>query len=274
MLLFSAWAVVLELGGLSCQGKFSYGCRSGCPSPSHRWFSLFLSSAVLRIPGIASPSALEYTCSFLPKFSIYIETKYEDNCGDSTNIFHKENILGDHDVTFLDIAFDEIPERYYRSLEDLRYFSSTKTGRGPLREGWREHTQPIMCSYKLVTVKFEVWGLQTRVEQFAHKAIRDILLIGHRQAFAWVDEWCGMTMDEVRLYEKETQEATNEIVGMAEPTLTLSGVRLPPNTQSAPSTPLSGDAPDFLSVPKDRPRKKSAPEMLSLPVLRERANAE
>uniref|UniRef100_A0A670K289 Uncharacterized protein n=1 Tax=Podarcis muralis TaxID=64176 RepID=A0A670K289_PODMU len=81
-----------------------------------------------------------------------------------------------------------------------------------------------------------------------------------------------MTMDEVRLYEKETQEATNEIVGMAEPTFTLSGVRLPPNTQSAPSTPLSGDAPDFLSVPKDRPRKKSAPEMLSLPVLRERAN--
>lgn len=25
-----------------------------------------------------------------------------------------------------------------------------------------------MCSYKLVTVKFEVWGLQTRVEQFVH----------------------------------------------------------------------------------------------------------
>lgn len=26
-----------------------------------------------------------------------------------------------------------------------------------------------MCSYKLVSVKFEVWGLQTRVEQFVHK---------------------------------------------------------------------------------------------------------
>lgn len=26
-----------------------------------------------------------------------------------------------------------------------------------------------MCSYKLVTVKFEVWGLQSRVEQFVHK---------------------------------------------------------------------------------------------------------
>lgn len=29
-----------------------------------------------------------------------------------------------------------------------------------------------MCSYKLVSVKFEVWGLQTRVEQFVHKVRR------------------------------------------------------------------------------------------------------
>uniref|UniRef100_A0A8C0G748 Phosphatidylinositol transfer protein N-terminal domain-containing protein n=1 Tax=Chelonoidis abingdonii TaxID=106734 RepID=A0A8C0G748_CHEAB len=137
--------------------------------------------------------SLSLQCSFLPKFSIYIETKYEDNCGDNANIFLSDKVLGDHEVTFLDIAFDEIPERYYQSPEDLRYFSSVKTGRGPLREGWQEHTKPIMCSYKLVTVKFEVWGLQTRVEQFVHKVIRDILLIGHRQAFAWIDEWCVWT---------------------------------------------------------------------------------
>ncbi|NWX90309.1 PITC1 protein, partial [Nothoprocta pentlandii] len=191
---------------------------------------------------ITGEAAAGARCSFLPKFSIYIETKYEDNCGDSENIFRSDKILGDHEVSFLDIAFDEIPERYYRSLEvkgapgghwgpaacaapasrplsphqDPRYFSSAKTGRGPLREGWRLHTKPIMCSYKLVSVKFEVWGLQSRVEQFVHKVrgggegargaraarseraavpapqvIRDILLIGHRQAFAWVDEWCG-----------------------------------------------------------------------------------
>uniref|UniRef100_A0A8C3LNJ6 Phosphatidylinositol transfer protein N-terminal domain-containing protein n=1 Tax=Chrysolophus pictus TaxID=9089 RepID=A0A8C3LNJ6_CHRPC len=213
-------------------------------------------------------------CSFLPKFSIYIETKYEDNCGDSENIFHSDKILGDHEVSFLDIAFDEIPERYYRSLEDPRFFSSAKTGRGPLREGWRQHTKPIMCSYKLVTVKFEVWGLQTRVEQFVHKVIRDILLIGHRQAFTWVDEWCGMTMEEVRRYERETQEATNEIIGLVAPTISVSEVFTPPPPASAPSTPLSDDAPDFLAPPKARPRKKSAPETLTLPALRERASAE
>ncbi|XP_025921016.1 cytoplasmic phosphatidylinositol transfer protein 1-like [Apteryx rowi] len=221
-------------------------------------------------------AALSPQCSFLPKFSIYIETKYEDNCGDSENIFRSDKILGDHEVSFLDIAFDEIPERYYRSPEDPRYFSSAKTGRGPLREGWRQHTKPIMCSYKLVTVKFEVWGLQTRVEQFVHKVIRDILLIGHRQAFAWVDEWCGMTMEEVRRYERETQEATNELIGLVAPAISVSEVGQPAAPRSAPasapSTPLTDDAPDFLAAPKTRPRKKSAPETLTLPALRERAN--
>lgn len=66
-----------------------------------------------------------------------------------------------------------------------------------------------MCSYKLVTVKFEVWGLQTRVEQFVHKVVRDVLLLGHRQAFAWVDEWIDMTLDDVRDYERQMHEKTN-----------------------------------------------------------------
>ncbi|XP_056361718.1 cytoplasmic phosphatidylinositol transfer protein 1 isoform X2 [Oenanthe melanoleuca] len=151
----------------------------------------------------------EYTCSFLPKFSIHIETKYEDNKGSNDSIFDKEAKDLEREVCFIDIASDEIPERYYKESEDPKYFKSQKTGRGQLKEGWRETHQPIMCSYKLVTVKFEVWGLQTRVEQFVHKVVRDILLIGHRQAFAWVDEWYDMTMDDVREYEKNMHEKTN-----------------------------------------------------------------
>ncbi|KAB0366125.1 hypothetical protein FD754_010281 [Muntiacus muntjak] len=154
--------------------------------------------------------------------------------------------------------------------QDPKHFKSEKTGRGQLREGWRDSHQPIMCSYKLVTVKFEVWGLQTRVEQFVHKVVRDILLIGHRQAFAWVDEWYDMTMDEVREFERATQEATNKKIGAFPPAVSISSIPLLPSSvrsapSSAPSTPLSTDAPEFLSVPKDRPRKKSAPETLTLP---------
>uniref|UniRef100_A0A8C3RYQ1 Cytoplasmic phosphatidylinositol transfer protein 1 n=1 Tax=Chelydra serpentina TaxID=8475 RepID=A0A8C3RYQ1_CHESE len=153
--------------------------------------------------------SLLWICSFLPKFSIHIETKYEDNKGSNDNIFDNEAKDLEREVCFIDIACDEIPERYYKESEDPKHFKSEKTGRGLLKEGWRETHQPIMCSYKLVTVKFEVWGLQTRVEQFVHKVVRDILMIGHRQAFAWVDEWYDMTMDDVREFEKNMHEKTN-----------------------------------------------------------------
>uniref|UniRef100_W5N818 Cytoplasmic phosphatidylinositol transfer protein 1 n=1 Tax=Lepisosteus oculatus TaxID=7918 RepID=W5N818_LEPOC len=210
----------------------------------------------------------EYTCSFLPKFSIHIETKYEDNKGCNDHIYIR-HLSDQRSVCRATVQSNKLPERYYKESEDLRYFKSTKTSRGLLKEGWRDSQDPIMCSYKLVTVKFEVWGLQTRVEQFVHKVVRDVLLLGHRQAFAWVDEWIDMTMDEVREFERATQEATNKKIGVFPPMISISESNLPPSTRSAPSsapsTPLATEAPEFLSVPKDRPRKKSAPETLTLP---------
>ncbi|XP_063077444.1 cytoplasmic phosphatidylinositol transfer protein 1-like [Engraulis encrasicolus] len=155
----------------------------------------------------------EYTCSFLPKFSIHIETKYENNCGTNDNIFGLEKDSCAAEVDVMDIAYDEFPERHYNISEDPRCFSSVKTGRGPLQEGWRQTSSPIMCSYKLVRVQFEVWGLQTRVEQFIQKVIRDVLLVGHRQAFAWVDEWYSMTLEDVRRFEDEMHVATNQKIG-------------------------------------------------------------
>ena len=33
----------------------------------------------------------------------------------------------------------------------------------------QDSVKPIMCCYKVVRVKFEVWGLQTRVEAYTHR---------------------------------------------------------------------------------------------------------
>ena len=44
------------------------------------------------------------------------------------------------------------------------------------------------------------------------KAVREILLVGHRQAFAWIDEWFGMGIQDVRDYETRMQAETNEKV--------------------------------------------------------------
>ena len=35
-------------------------------------------------------------------------------------------------------------------------------------------------------------------------------MVGHRQAVAWIDDWHGMTLEDVREYEKEMQSETNE----------------------------------------------------------------
>ncbi|XP_063343854.1 cytoplasmic phosphatidylinositol transfer protein 1b isoform X1 [Pelmatolapia mariae] len=153
----------------------------------------------------------EYSVSFLPKFSIRIETRFENNNGDNDNVFGDKPTPAEN-VCFLDILSDPIPEKHYKESEDLSLWQSSKTGRGPLEKGWRDSHKPVMCSYKRVECSFEVYGFQTRTEEFIHRNIRDILLVGHRQAVAWTDEWHGLCLEEVREYERTMQEKTNSKV--------------------------------------------------------------
>jgi len=156
----------------------------------------------------------EYTCSFLPKFIINIQTSYEDNSGTSENAVNAtQDLLDSREVDFVDIAFDDILPKHYKIEEDLKLWKSTKTGRGPLEPGWlKNDSQPMMCSYKFVSASFEVWGLQTRVEDYVQKVVREVLLVGHRQAVAWLDQWIHMNEADVRQYEQEMSAATNEKV--------------------------------------------------------------
>nr|XP_018907715.1 PREDICTED: cytoplasmic phosphatidylinositol transfer protein 1 [Bemisia tabaci] len=175
----------------------------------------------------------EYTCSFLPKFTVSIRTKFEDNNGSNDNCLNlSETELALREVDVIDIAYDEINPKHYKEEEDLRFFQSKKTGRGPLAEGWRDTITPIMCSYKVVEASFEVWGLQTKVEDIIQKSIRNILLLGHRQAFAWIDEWYGMSLTDVRLYESEMQRQTNSKIVIDDELLTPSS---PPKFPMSPS---------------------------------------
>ncbi|XP_058455320.1 cytoplasmic phosphatidylinositol transfer protein 1 isoform X1 [Malaya genurostris] len=152
-------------------------------------------------------------CSFIPKLNIKIHTKFENDPGTSENCLNiPHEKLEERLVDFVDIAFDELNGKHYKEDEDPKFFKSALTGRGPLLEGWKQTDEPIMCSYKLVQVSFEVWGLQTKVEDFIHNCIRDILLLGHRQAFVWIDEWHWMSIDDVRKYESEKQKEANRKV--------------------------------------------------------------
>ena len=47
-------------------------------------------------------------------------------------------------------------------------------------------------------------------------ALRKTMLRAHRQAWAWQDEWHGLTMDDIREIERKTQEALKEKMGNEE----------------------------------------------------------
>lgn len=145
-------------------------------------------------------------------------------------------------VDEIDIAFDELT-KHYKPEEDPKLFQSLKTKRGPLIEGWRNET-PIMCSYKLVDASFEVWGFQTRVEDYIHRCIRDVLLLGHRQAFTWIDDWIDMSLDDVRAYERQLQEETNaKLLLKRSASMFSSGEPASPTSPTSPTSPISPTTP-------------------------------
>jgi len=160
-----------------------------------------------------------YTCPLLgDRFKISIITRYLPDSGNTENALQlTEAELKDRGVDIIDIANDSIDPSKYKVEEDPTIFVSSKTGRGKLQKEWVQTTKPIMTSYKYCVVEFRYWGIQSRVENFIHKVgLRDVLFHGHRQAFCWIDEWFGLTMDEVRDIENQAQDELKSLLASSE----------------------------------------------------------
>ncbi|KAL2607534.1 hypothetical protein R1flu_026107 [Riccia fluitans] len=146
-------------------------------------------------------------CPFFNKFRLILETTHVADRGTSENALKLDpKTLKKRQVEYIDIASD--PVENYVEEEDPTKFKSKRTGRGSLEEGWQQKCEPVMCAYKCVTVDVPYWGFGSRIEKFISKnAQRKILLEGHRKCFCWLDEWHGLTMEDVRRMEVETAEA-------------------------------------------------------------------
>jgi len=150
-----------------------------------------------------------YSSPFLgDRFAISIVTKYLPDAGTTQNAFDlTDQQLKEREIDVIDIALDRIDPSKYKSEEDPTHFTSSKTGRGKLSQNWQNEVQPVMTIYKYASVEFRYWGLQARIENFIHQsALRATFLLGHRQAFCWIDEWFGLEMADVRKIEEETQK--------------------------------------------------------------------
>ncbi|XP_077478109.1 membrane-associated phosphatidylinositol transfer protein 2 isoform X3 [Stigmatopora argus] len=183
------------------------------------WFCSILPQAALRVEEEswnAYPyTRTRYTCPFVEKFSIDIETFYMPDTGNQSDVFSMSPAeKRQRTVDPIDIVKDYIAPHEYLAEEDPRLYRSLKTGRGPLSEDWIEEItripadRSVMCAYKLCKVEFRYWGMQSKIERFIHDVgLRKVMVRAHRQAWCWQDEWYGLTMEDIRQLELETQLA-------------------------------------------------------------------
>ncbi|KAL6081631.1 hypothetical protein STEG23_007846 [Scotinomys teguina] len=179
------------------------------------WFRSILPKAALRVveeSWNAYPyTRTRFTCPFVEKFSIDIETFYKTDTGENNDVFSLSPVEKNQLITdIIDIVKDPVPPNEYKTEEDPKLFQSVKTHRGPLSDNWIEEYKkrllPIMCAYKLCKVEFRYWGMQSKIERFIHDtALRRVMVRAHRQAWCWQDEWYGLSMENIRELEREVQ---------------------------------------------------------------------
>nr|XP_024000693.1 LOW QUALITY PROTEIN: cytoplasmic phosphatidylinositol transfer protein 1-like [Salvelinus alpinus] len=149
----------------------------------------------------------EYSVSFLPKFSIRIETSLRTTMVTTIMCIGDRPTPAESDLSALGCLRRMGRARLVEGWRLSRWVSEKNGPRPRWKGGVR--TAPHHVLYKRVQCSFEVYGFQGKTEDFIHRNIQDILLVGHRQAVAWTDEWHGMSLEDVREYERQIQEQTN-----------------------------------------------------------------
>ncbi|KAG0353828.1 hypothetical protein BGZ54_002023 [Gamsiella multidivaricata] len=144
-------------------------------------------------------------------FSVTVESFHVD--GDRGQLDNALNlspeILKQREVVNIDVANDA--KSYYLQTfnpakEDVTRFVSEKALRGPLQGNWAKTCDPVMTCYKLVSIEFKWYGLQTKMESYMHSVERDLFTKFHRELFCSMDGWYGLTMEMIREMERQTKE--------------------------------------------------------------------
>lgn len=205
-----------EFGGGQYTSKF-YHLQSKAPS----WLTTFAPADALVMQEEAwnaYPKCRSVVKSpYFSKFFMSIDTIHKADNGYSENVHGlSEDQLAVRQVEVIDIASAATDYWSYivgRNNVDLSNFQSARCGRGPLLEGWQDHCSPVMTAYKLVTVDAPYWGFGSRLEQALMAGERSLFLESHRNCFAWIDEWFGLTVEVLRELERQSDYSLNMKLG-------------------------------------------------------------
>lgn len=68
-----------------------------------------------------------------------------------------------------------------------------------------------MCAYKLVYIKFHVFGIQNKIEQLLIKTEHEIFLKFHKQVFVLLDEWHHLSLADIRKMECQVKVEIDQV---------------------------------------------------------------
>ncbi|XP_048100485.1 membrane-associated phosphatidylinositol transfer protein 2-like [Alosa alosa] len=212
------------------------------------WFRSILPKAALRVEEEswnAYPyTRTRYTCPFVEKFSIDIETFYKSDTGNQADVFNLSPAeRRQRTLDPIDIVKDPIPPHEYKTmrliltglswshcarskLEFLPYWGmqskieSTTSSKSPgmgecvvsSRGIPRSSIIHVFCVCLCVCGLPQLTVLGPNLVSnvcvcVCVTGLRKVMVHAHRQAWCWQDEWYGLTMDDIRQLELETQLA-------------------------------------------------------------------
>lgn len=146
---------------------------------------------------------------FGEKIHVSVHTFHSNDAGTLSNAVNLSTAdLSKRKIDYINIACADkaVP---FEEGENPTVFESKKTGRGPLDVNFAEYHDPIMTCYKVVKFRFKVFPVQSKVETWGQQsAFRNTFLKYHRKLFCWIDEWFGLSLDDIRAMEEETARIT------------------------------------------------------------------
>lgn len=158
----------------------------------------------------------EITFPIFSSFRILVESEHLPDRGDSNPHGLDAKARKKCEIVNIDIAEksaaksdDQRAGKHGAEEEtDLQQFVA-RCGRGPLLRNWQRDAAPVMCAYKKVTCEFQMWGMQNKIENFMHVYEEDLFSKANRNTFLWIDEWLGLSMQELRLFEADVAHRIN-----------------------------------------------------------------
>ena len=176
--------------------------------------------------------------------------------GSTENALHAdEKTLAKRKVQFLDIWSPQDPATKDDPKLDTATIAAVKAGRGPMKEGWQKMTTPLMCCYKLIHIKFAVFGVQGRAESLIEQAQRDVFMKVFKQIYCMMDQWWGLTLEDIRAIEEQTKrdlDAKIARLNLETKSKGASAVNLP--SKFPPHDMTEGAPAPMASAQHDRPR--------------------